>query len=573
VLGDNRGDSAGEQPVVFRDILQAVNKAAPDLLLHVGDMINGYPGDEETQLRMLWGAYREAIVGLQAPVYHAPGNHDLFDQVSARLWQELWGPTYYAFERNGCCFIALDTETQANRLGENQFGWLAQQLEQARGRPVFLFLHRPLFPVNGHRGISLDSYPEERDRLHNLFVRHRADIQGVFQGHEHLYHFEERDGVPYYILGGGGEELYVPPELGGFHHFLVVRVHDGSAAVEVRKAGACPESPRPVISVPPQTVLEGWESTLFWYTWDHSVKKELTRDHATRGEQGLKVWFDMARYEWPALIAPLNPVRNLSGVDSFCVDVYVPHGLAGLAITLLLEARHSHEVAPLPLNPGWNEVVIGLNDSWISKEERAAVQVLQWVLTADERKPSGWVVFDNFRAEKIGDVSTGRAGLPPAAPGATGLSDLSESWEGKMLWGVYDETVRQEPAVELVSRGQRGLKVRFDLAKFNRPLLYASVNPLWDLSRVGSLATDIYLPPGITSGLGVSLSLLGHGKKYQAPPVSLLTGWNPVRLELCDAWLPPVARKAIEQIEWSLSGPDRGIASWVIFGHLRTEPF
>jgi hypothetical protein len=553
VLGDNRGDSAGEQPAVFRDIVRAVNEAAPQLVLHVGDMINGYVGDGPELLRRLWGGYREAIRPLRAPVYHAPGNHDIFDGVSAGLWRELWGPTHYMFESDGLRFIALDTESDANRVGDAQFAWLARQLEDACGRPIFVFLHRPLFPVNGHRGISLDTYPAERDRLHQLFVRHRGAIQAVFQGHEHLYHFERRDGVPYFILGGGGEELYVPRELGGFHHFLLVQVQDGKAAVEVREAGERPGPSRPVRVVAPETLLEGWESTLFWYTWDHSVKKELTPEHIAPGEQGLKVWFDFGRYEWPALIAPLTPTRDLRDVAALCVDLYVPEGLAGLGLTLFLQAKDSHEPAPVILHPAWNPVVIKLNDGWVPQEERAAVKDLQWVLTAAGNKPAGWVVFDNFRAV--------------ALPGRPAVRDLRDGWEGGLLWGVWDQSVAQERAIGPWSGEPVGLKVRFDLAKYDTPVLYASLNPIWDLSLVEGLATDLYVPEELT-GLGVGLTLTASGAKFRAPPVALETGWNKITLDLDDTWLPPDARTGIEQLEWGLAAADQRRAGWVIFGPL-----
>jgi hypothetical protein len=550
VLGDNRGDSAGNQQPVFQDIVRAVNSAAPELVLHVGDMINGYPGDGPEFLRRLWDGYRQAIRGLTAHVYHAPGNHDIFDGVSAGLWRELWGPTYYAFDQSGIRFIALDTESVANRLDHAQFAWLGRQLEEAGHRPVFVFLHRPLFPVNGHRGISLDAYPAQRDRLHQLFVRHRGAIHGVFQGHEHLYHFERRDGVPYYILGGGGEELYVPRELGGFHHFLLVSVRDGKTAVEVKEAGGVAVAPRPVRTVAPGAALEAWESTLFWYTWDHSVKKELTREYAARGGQGLKVWFDLARYEWPALIAPLTPARDLRDVGALAVDVFVPEELAGLAVTLLLQGQDTHEPAPRMLDPGWNQVVVELNEGWIPQSERAAVKELQWAFTARDRR-AGWVVFDNFRVEP--------------GPGPAALRDLKDGWQGGLLWGVWDQSVAGEGAVGPGPAGPVGLKVHFDFAKYDTPVLYASLNPLWDLSRVGDLTTDLYVPEGL-GDVELGLTLTANGAKYRAPPLALEAGWNKVAIDLDGTWLAPEARTGIEQLEWGLTAGDPRRAGWVIFG-------
>jgi len=52
-------------------------------------------------------------------------------------------------------------------------------------------------------------------------------------GHEHLYHHSRRDGIDYFITGGGGAPLYAKPEAGGFYHYLLVTVKDGTYNVAV----------------------------------------------------------------------------------------------------------------------------------------------------------------------------------------------------------------------------------------------------------------------------------------------------------------------------------------------------
>jgi hypothetical protein len=111
------------------------------------------------------------------------------------------------------------------------------------------------------------------------------------------------------------------------------------------------------------------------------------------------------------------------------------------------------------------------------------------------------------------------------------------------------------------------VKVRFDLAKYDTPVLYASLNPIWDLSQVEGLATYLYVPEELT-GLGVGLTFTASGAKFRAAPVALETGWNQITLDLDDTWLPPDARTRIEQLEWGLAAADQRRAGWVIFGPL-----
>jgi len=243
VLGDNRGSASGELRPVFAGMMAELAADQPAFILQTGDMISGYARTEKT-LRKQWKPYVEALRAAGIPVFHSPGNHDLHDETSARVYRELWGETRYAFDYGGARFIALDTETISNRLGEEQEGWLAGQLESAAGKRVFLFFHSPLFPVDGHKGSSLDKHPKDRDRLHALFVRYKDRVKGVYVGHEHLYDFHEIDGIPYYITGGGGAPLYAKPEGGGFNHYLLVHVAaDGGVKVEVHAYGEKRQEP------------------------------------------------------------------------------------------------------------------------------------------------------------------------------------------------------------------------------------------------------------------------------------------------------------------------------------------
>jgi 3',5'-cyclic AMP phosphodiesterase CpdA len=194
VLGDNRGSGNGKLRPVFVEMLEAVRAEHPVFILHTGDMISGYSAGEKA-LRRQWKAYIEGVKLADAPVFHVPGNHDISDAMSARVYHELWGESRYAFDYGGARFIGLDTETTENRLGEEQEAWLAGQLESAAGKRVFLFFHEPLYPVDGHRGSSLDKYPKDRDRLHALFVKYNDRIKGVYMGHEHLYNYQLIDGI------------------------------------------------------------------------------------------------------------------------------------------------------------------------------------------------------------------------------------------------------------------------------------------------------------------------------------------------------------------------------------------
>jgi hypothetical protein len=96
-------------------------------------------------------------------------------------------------------------------LGQAQYQWFAQTLEQSRARHKFVFAHHVM--GTGRGGVDQADLYEwgGRDRrgdnafaqhrpgwelpIHQLMAKHRVSI--FFQGHDHLYCRQERDGVVY----------------------------------------------------------------------------------------------------------------------------------------------------------------------------------------------------------------------------------------------------------------------------------------------------------------------------------------------------------------------------------------
>lgn len=571
VLGDNRGDSFGNQYPIFYEILKAVNRRPPAFVFNTGDLINGYEGEGEEILRRQWEGYRKAVNSLKMPIFNVPGNHDVFDSLSAGLWKKYQGAFYYSFDYGSARFIALDTESSRNRLSEEQFKWLEKQLESAGNRHVFLFLHRPLFPVDGHVGNSLDAYPAERDRLHRLFAGYAKNIKGVFKGHEHLYNFEERDGVPYYITGGGGAELYVPPELGGFYHYLLVRVEPGKVTTSVEKIPFERNPDEKTRYVMTNTLLEDWEHSIFWYTWKQPTNKKTTRQYSTHGRQGLRVWFDSSLSDWSILYAPFGKPLDLSRYEALSWDVFVPKSF-GNRIKVVLSINEKYEAPAVILKSGWNRITTRLNTLKPSEEVIGeGAKQLQWNLYRADKKGAAWVVFDNLRGRiktKSDAAVTKEKSFRKRNPGEN--YQLLESWEDDLLWGASDETVKSESADGAVFQNKKALKISFDFSKYKRPAIFASLNEPWNLTGVGELTADIYAPPEVGGKLWISFAVANETARYKAPAQRLKTGWNKVTIDLNGGWLPLKSRRAANQIEWHFSTGSEELSGWIAFDDLRT---
>ncbi len=557
VFGDNRGGEDGEQPAAFREILQAIAGSPATFVLHTGDMIYGSTTDL-AKVRDQWRIYREHLSTVPRPIFHAPGNHDVWDAPSASLFRELIGQTYYAFDHASARFLALDTETQPGRLGSAQFQWLMGQLETAADKKIFLFFHRPLFPSGASVGASLDKYPSERDQLHQLFIKHRAKIKAVFQGHEHLYHFENRDGIPYYITGGGGANLYVPPEIGGFHHWLLVRLAEGKLTVELKRVGALPPPLQPPRIVKPGELLESWEQGLFWYPWDYTVNATPTSTRASNGQGALQLNYDLAQNPWPVLSLPLHTPVDLREARAISIDVYAPDDIKkDLLLTLGLETKAQHQAAPITLKPGWTTVHCNLDDTWVPRGELASVRNIGWTVTSSN--PSiGSLVFDNFRVKSSGAAEATR-------------QDLFDSWESPLFWRILDESVGAERTSKTVREGKNALQLYFDFKQCEQPMVVARLNPPWNLGAVEALVLDAFLPEQSGSAISICLGLRARETTYLSPAVSLTKGWNTVRANLAEAWLPREIRDSVEQVEWVFTSRDKTLTGSIALDNLRAS--
>lgn len=539
VIGDYRGDSDGNMPPVLLEMFAMLNRDAPKFVLSSGDLINGYPEEDEPHLRKLWGGYLAALKTLQPPIFHVPGNHDIFHALSARLYAEMLGPTHYAFDYAGVRFICLDTETDPSRVDETQFGWLRAQIEAAGERRLFIMLHQPPFPVDGHIAHSLDIFPEDRDRLHRLFMAHREQIGGVFLGHEHLFEFEHRDGVPYLISAGGGAPLYVPEELGGYYHYLLVHVSPNGCEFELRKPWNPEPPPQPSRVIRPGDLLEDWTQRVLWNFWDQSLTHARVSEPVKSGRGALKMTFNLARYEYPSVATSFHPPRDFSKIERVKFDLFVPESAPdGLTVKAGFEAEKMSDSAPVALHTGWNAIDLDLAGDWLPPKTRAAARRLQITFGGPATDAMRSVVLDNLRSVPAGS--------------------LAESWEGALEWASWDESTA--PTIDENGR----LQLDLDFAAYKRPRLYAQLRPHWDLAAVETLALELFVPDHAPKNLAVHLALTGSLETCVSPGILLQSGLNAISVPL--EFATASVRHDARTVEWWFASEDPAAKTRVSFG-------
>jgi 3',5'-cyclic AMP phosphodiesterase CpdA len=219
IVGDTR---IGETESVYKAFIAEIGREKIGIVINTGDAISS-PGRHEEWERLF------ELTGKDKNLYVAPGNHDVKDEKSLEVFEQMLhrGP-HYPVSDGDTLFVFLNTEIprEAGKITGQQFEWLKDELKKGF-KYKFVFLHRPPFPTVIGTMYGLDRYRPERDRLHGLFVANGVSL--VVASHQHLYNRTERDGVAYVISGGGGARLHtLLSEQGGFYHYVIAkRVNEG----------------------------------------------------------------------------------------------------------------------------------------------------------------------------------------------------------------------------------------------------------------------------------------------------------------------------------------------------------
>lgn len=223
VYGDTR-DRDGDHAAV----VHAMVKEHADLVIQTGDMVSR--ASDESQWRRYFATASPLL--RSAPLYPALGNHELRGDPEATHFHRLFvlpqgldgpkhprrRPVYYAFRYGNSLFMILDGNSPYDT---EQAAWVERTLHASRAdtalRHTFVFVHQPPFAVGAYCG-------SERlaRRLVPLLQRHA--VRALFAGHEHAYQHLERDGMRYFISGGGGAPLYQRSQACNFEDDMALRL-------------------------------------------------------------------------------------------------------------------------------------------------------------------------------------------------------------------------------------------------------------------------------------------------------------------------------------------------------------
>lgn len=196
----------GASNLILQTLLEELNDADLDLVIHLGDMTCGggsyaMPPDVFVDtMSVLYQSCRE----LNAPLYVLPGNHDSTPGVGGwQAFHAIWGAEAgrgATIDLPGVRLVLLNTQGHSfAQIADAQefdpvYGWVSHRelarldeaLSTADERAVLVFTHQPLLPWSGSDGWQ-EFYGVQNADAALRILSHRANVTAVFQAHAHRF--------------------------------------------------------------------------------------------------------------------------------------------------------------------------------------------------------------------------------------------------------------------------------------------------------------------------------------------------------------------------------------------------
>jgi 3',5'-cyclic AMP phosphodiesterase CpdA len=183
----------------FHRVSEHIDTTRPDLVINSGDMsFDGPTNHDDLEFA------KSLHDALPVECRTIPGNHDVGDnptqvgpaptqpvtEATLKAFFSMFGEDRWRFEAAGWCFIGLNSQVMNTGLAREaeQFDWLAAQLSAVGGKPLALFLHKPLYlnaPDDPELAATAIRYilQPARARLMEMFAT--VDLRLVASGHLH----------------------------------------------------------------------------------------------------------------------------------------------------------------------------------------------------------------------------------------------------------------------------------------------------------------------------------------------------------------------------------------------------
>ncbi len=227
ILGDRTGET---QPGIYEAVWREIAAAHPAFVVGVGDSIQGL--DDKTA-EAEWADFNRVLQPFrQIPYYPTAGNHDVWSEASAKLYEKYAErPLHYSFDSGSAHFTVLDNSL-TDALPSGEMAFLEEDLKAHAAQPVkFIVSHRPSWLLNVV--LRNPAFPFQQ-------LAEKYGVRNVIAGHVHEMMHGTLNGVEYISVPSAGGHLRASGkyEDGWFFGYILATVSGSNVTYEIHELPA-----------------------------------------------------------------------------------------------------------------------------------------------------------------------------------------------------------------------------------------------------------------------------------------------------------------------------------------------